>query len=265
MILGRSLKKLKVTPQKVYPGIDSDKRGGRLDVFVEEEADGTENTGVYDDEPDKNDKAGEIAALPRRTRFYHALIDVQSLESGAHYGELKNVTVIVITSYDPFGRDRMVYTVQNGCVEEPDIPFNDGMKTLFLYIGGKKDHPPDELKQLLRFIGDTRPENAVNGTLQELRKMVDTVKKDREVSIRYMKIFEQEQKIREEGWEQGSNDRLKSQVRKKLAKNKSVETIAVELEEDDLNVIRALAAEIAAEDSDDKVSIMNETVKKVCK
>ncbi len=46
-------------------------------------------------------------------------------------------------------------------------------------------------------------ENAVNDTLLELHKMVTVVKQDAEVSLEYMKIFEKERMLIEEGIEEG--------------------------------------------------------------
>ena len=69
-------------------------------------------------------------------RFYHAKIDAGSLASGEEYSGLRNVVVIFITTYDPFGLGRMVYTIKNGCVEVPEMPYDDGAQTIFLYTGG---------------------------------------------------------------------------------------------------------------------------------
>ena len=80
-IFGKDFGKLTVVPQKVYYGIDTDKHGARLDVYLEESP--PENTGdaatVYDMEPDKNNDHNEVRALPRRVRFYHAVIDGNSV------------------------------------------------------------------------------------------------------------------------------------------------------------------------------------------
>ena len=59
--------------------------------------------------------------------------------------------MIFITTYDPFDRDRMVYTIRNCCVEEPDLPYEDGAETLFLYTKGTKGDPPQELRELLQY------------------------------------------------------------------------------------------------------------------
>lgn len=102
----------------------------------------------------------EIKAIPKRTRFYHAKIDSANLASGEDYSCLRNVVVIFITTYDPFGLDRMVYTVKNRCVEEPDMPYEDGVKTLYLYTRGTKGSPTEELKSLLCYMEKSTEENA---------------------------------------------------------------------------------------------------------
>lgn len=94
----------------------------------------------------------EIKAIPKRTRFYHAKIYSVNLASGEDYSCLRNVVVIFITTYDPFGLDRMVYTVKNRCVEEPDMPYEDGTRTLYLYTRGTKGSYTEELKSLLCYM-----------------------------------------------------------------------------------------------------------------
>lgn len=69
-------------------------------------------------------------------RYYHGLIDTQLLDSGIEYDKLPNVVIIIILPYDPFGKNRMVYTIQNQCVEDAAVPYNDGAKKIFLYTKG---------------------------------------------------------------------------------------------------------------------------------
>ena len=123
--------------------------------------------------------------------------------SGEDYRNLKEVVVILITPYDPFGLNRMVYTVQNRCVEEPDMPYDDGAKTIYLYTRGKEGNPPEELQQFLTYMEHTTWENAVNSTLQEIQRMVDTAKTDKGVSLEYMKSFERDRRLQEQAWAEG--------------------------------------------------------------
>ena len=101
--------------------------------------------------------------------------------------------------YDPFSMNRMVYTIRNHCVEEPETPYEDGAQTVFLYTRGEEGKPREELRQLLRYMEHTGPENAVNDTLREIQQMVDTVKTDEEVSLHYMKVYEREEMLIDRG------------------------------------------------------------------
>lgn len=202
VIFKREFGKMTVVPQKVNYGTDTDKHGARIDVYLEEEIPDGINA-AYDVEPDQNDDLESKAALPKRVRFYHAKIDAKSLKSGEKYNSLKNVVVIMITPFDPFDRDRMVYTIRRKCEEEPDMPYDDGSRTIYLYTKGTKGSPSKELRQFLHYMEDTRKENAVNETLRSIHRMVELVKQDEEVSLGYMKIFEREKMLVNQGIKQG--------------------------------------------------------------
>ena len=123
VIFQREFGELIIIPQKVYGGSDTDKHGARLDVYLEEKVDIGElmSVTVYDVEPNLNDDKADVNALPKRVRFYHSLIDSKSLQSGADYKKLKNVIVIMITPYDPFGYEQQIYTISNKIMELPDV------------------------------------------------------------------------------------------------------------------------------------------------
>lgn len=147
LLFNREFKNLRVSAQKVYAGMNTDLRGARLDVCIEGDCvsiEGDEIPSVYDVEPDQNNKAKDIAAFPRRSRFYHAIIDSRSLKSGEDFGKLKQVYVIFICNYDPFGYDRVLYTIKNRCLEEPEMNYDDGAETIVLYTRTR-----DEIERLI--------------------------------------------------------------------------------------------------------------------
>ena len=126
LLFDREFKNLKPSAQKVYAGMNTDLRGARLDVCIEGDyidIEGSEIPAVYDVEPDQNNKAKDVAAFPKRSRFYHAIIDSRSLKTGEDFGKLKQVYVIFICNYDPFGYDRVLYTIKNRCLEEPEMEY----------------------------------------------------------------------------------------------------------------------------------------------
>ena len=207
ILFGRDFKNLNIVTQKSYGGLDTGYHGARLDVYIEEgdevEVDSTNVSAIYDIEPDKNNKRKEIDAIPQRTRFYHAIIDRRCLKSGQSYDRLKKVFVIFICPYDPFGDNRMIYTIRNQCVENPELPYDDGARTIFLYTKGEKGRDNETLSQLLDYMENTTRENAVTEELEDIQEMVDAAKEDAEVTVAYMKGLERDQMFLEEGKRQG--------------------------------------------------------------
>ena len=222
-IFGKDFGKLTVVPQKIYYGVDTDKHGARLDVYLEESPpENTEDAAtVYDMEPDKNDDNNAVRALPRRVRFYHAMIDGNSLNYGENYKQLKNVFVILITSYDPLNGQRMIHTIRNMCQEMPSLPYEDGAQTIFLYTKGTEGDPPKELRELLYYMENTTEENAINDSLKRIHKMVMPVKHDKEVTLSFMKIFEREEMIRQQGRKEEQANTERERLRADFAEQRA--------------------------------------------
>ena len=44
--------------------------------------------------------------LPKRTRYYQSMIDIDHLASGAEYGDLPDSYIIFISMFDPLERSR---------------------------------------------------------------------------------------------------------------------------------------------------------------
>ena len=98
---------------------------------------------------------------------------------------------------------------------EPDVPYDDGAKTIFLYTRGTKGQVSEEVRQFLRYMEKSTSENAVNDTLRDFHHMVENVKKDREVSVKYMKQFERDNMMRAEGREEGIKEERKNTERER--------------------------------------------------
>ncbi len=142
------------------------------------------------------------------------------MKAGERYHALRNVVVIFITTYDPFSLDRMVYTVKNGCIEVPELPYEDGARTIFLYTQGTKGNPPESLRELLHYMEYSSKENAKTENLQKLHEMVTAVKRDGKVGLAYMKSFEIEERIREEGIAEGKAVGLAEGIEKGVIQGK---------------------------------------------
>ena len=236
ILLNKEFEKLVVVPQKTYNGADTTLHGARLDVYLEEtpESKEKESATIYDVEPDQNNKPASIQALPKRVRYYHAIIDTNSLSSGTDYTSLKNVVVIMILPFDPFGYGQMIYTVKNQISELPKAPYEDGAKTIFFYTKGESENISDSIRQLLQYFEDTRPENATNEELLKMQQMVDTIKENKEMNKQYMKIFEREKMLVDYGIDQGISQGISQGIiqntldiiQKHLDLGHSIETIS---------------------------------------
>ena len=95
-----------------------DSKSVRLDVYVKDE------TGrVYDIEMQCENEANN--GLAKRTRYYQGMIDMELLNKGDVYDNLKPSYIIFICTFDAFAKGRPMYTFRNRCVEEEGLELND--------------------------------------------------------------------------------------------------------------------------------------------
>lgn len=132
--------------------------------------------------------------LGKRSRYYHGQIDVELLLSGSDYIELPDTYVIFICDFDPFGKGKYRYTFQNQCLEDSDIAFEDGSRSIFLSTCGQnKDEVSVELVKFLEFVGADLENSMVNFEDEYITRLQNTIreiKRSREMEERFM-IFEE--------------------------------------------------------------------------
>ena len=201
---GRKVKEISVVQEKSLVGLDVYYHGIRMDLYVtEDESDSIVR--VYDIEPNKYG----IAELPRRSRFSQALTDAKLLNAGEAYEKLPEFISIWILTDDPFGKNQMLYIVKN-CVEGfSDIVYNDGVKKLFLYVGGELGGS-ESLKDLLHYFSKSDKMNVVDAGIEQLHTIVENVKNNRKVGERYMTLQEminyEKAEAREEALQEGREE-----------------------------------------------------------
>lgn len=210
---GLDVENIVVETEKQISGMDLNKRGVRLDVYLTEEDmnAGKDILRLFDIEPNNYYEPD----LPRRSRFYQSLIDSQLLPTDTPFRKLPDIFMIWILPYDPFGDDRMIYTVKNMVVENDQIVYNDGSTKLFLYTKGTKGGSK-ELKDLLTYLEYTTVANAVDSDLKEIQKIVDNVKADSRERERFMTlqemIYYEKRDSREAGYQAGLIEGIKGVI-----------------------------------------------------
>lgn len=237
-IIERKINRLEIEPQKMMQGMDTDRHGIQMDAYItidrEEKVEVKvkfEKT-IYDLEPGLY----ECESDEKRARFYHAVIDTHTFRKGEGYDRLSEVVVIMIMTYDPFGLGRMRYTVRRRCIEEPDMDYDDGDTTIFLYTRGKKGIPSRELEDMLHFLEDSSNKNATNDGLENIHKMMEDIKRNQRIGVKYMHTWDREYHIRNEGRKEGIAQGRVQLIKEALLKGRTVEELAqvLEIPEDEI-------------------------------
>ena len=216
-----------------------DNRQIRLDVYAWDDDDN-----VYDTEAQKEDTKN----LPKRSRFYQALLDCNLLEPGSvDFNALNRVFIILIMPFDPFGKGFYKYTFRMKCEEDPDFDLQDDATRIFLNCHGKNpEMVSPELIELLRYMEKSTNEVAGSCTslkIKLLHQKVCQIRSNKKVEAKFMRAWEEREIERQKAFSEGQNEHLKSQVKKKLEKNYSKEEIADMLEED-VSTIEAVMSEL---------------------
>ena len=151
-------------------------KGVRFDVYLRDNEDRIINVEM---QPVNRDN------LMKRTRAYHSLIDLDTMdrESVKNYSDMPEVIVIFICGFDLFKLGRHIYTFRNYCVQERDLMLNDGTETIFLNTKGKADDISPELKSFLDLVnGKSSNDDFVN----ELERRLEYAKHNRKWRQMYM-------------------------------------------------------------------------------
>ena len=192
---GLRLKSLKwKSGQKVIHNLPG-KRGVRLD-FIAESEDGR----IFDVEM-QNRNEGNI---PKRTRFYQALIDAPILKSGERgFDKMNPLYIIIICNYDPYGKKKYCYTFDNQCKEVPGLRLGDEVTKLLLSTKGENEEEvPKELVDFLHYVTESN-ENGLpdecDERLKRLHESIREIKANADMEVEYMKMEERERIIRDEG------------------------------------------------------------------
>ena len=171
--------------------VDMDARSVRLDVYVKDEKEV-----VYDIEMQVSNTGG----LPERSRYYQSMLDLQLIDKGKLYDELKKSYVVFICLFDLYGKGRHIYTFENICKEDGSISMGDKAVKIFLNAKGTLDDVSDELKAFLDYVAGKKPKDAY---VERLEEAVREAKKNREWRHEYMTLLMRDQLNKKEGRKQG--------------------------------------------------------------
>ncbi len=195
LILQKKIRNIKYLNDQEDIKILYDKKGITLDVYIEDD----ENT-VYNLEM----QTTLSKDLPKRSRYYQAMIDLNSLEKGEQYQMLKSSYVIFICLDDPFEDNLPVYTFEHVCRENPETTLNDDETRIFLNASGVTENTPSELKDFLNYLQGSI--NRDNIFIRDLDEAVTSAREHKEWKVDYMTLELKLQDREQEGYDRGKSE-----------------------------------------------------------
>ncbi|MDE6621528.1 MAG: Rpn family recombination-promoting nuclease/putative transposase [Lachnospiraceae bacterium] len=198
LILDVKIKEVALSDKEKVLDITPDGKSVRLDIYVEDDA-GT----VYNIEMQVAVKQN----LPKRSRYYQGMIDLNSIEKGAKYNALRKSYVIFICMFDPFDKNLPIYTFTNKCSEMPELELGDGTAKVFINPYGDSKDLSGEMKAFFKYL---REAVAQSKFTERLCAEVIKVRENKEWRLEYMAwisaLEESKEEAREEGREEGRRE-----------------------------------------------------------
>ena len=191
IILDQKIRKVKLVQAQKSIKHSYDGKGVRLDVYVD---DGKQT--VYDIEMQATDNRN----LPKRSRYYQGMIDLNLIKKGEDYKTLRKSYIIFVCTFDPFGKNLYRYEFENRCVDAPEIRLEDESTKIFLNPYGKGQNISRELKNFLDYLVTRNCNSAFTKSLDD---EVWAVIENEEWRLEYMTLRMRDRENLERGLEQG--------------------------------------------------------------
>ena len=113
------------------------------------------------------------------------MIDLNVLDRGGKYKDLKKSVVIFICTFDYFEKGRYIYTFKNQCQEDETVYLNDETTSIVLNVNGTIGEINEELKDALQYMAGRKPAGDYAESLDDAVKKVKANEKWR---IDYMSL-----------------------------------------------------------------------------
>ncbi len=193
--------------------IDYGKKGIRMDVY----AYGVDK--AFNIELQTSD-TGE---LPERARYYQGVLDVDQLNKGVEYSELRTSYVIFICIPDIFKKGLGKYSFENICKENSEVVLNDRAYKYFFIAKNYDKILNEDQKDFLRLVLSNE---CSSGFSNKISKMVEAAKHNTQWRKQFMEFERQLAYSFREGKAEGKAEAKEEVVVEMLKKDISPELIA---------------------------------------
>lgn len=202
LLLNKPIKEVKLSEAQKSLKETYTSKGIRLDVYVKD----ADNT-VYDVEM----QTTLAKDLSKRMRYYQDIIDLNLIESGSKYADLRESYIIFICLQDPFFKNLPVYTFRNVCKEAPGLLLNDATTKVVINVSGKKDGLSDKMKALFYFLEN---QIATDDFTPKIANKVEEAKSSSTLEVDYMSISSMIMEQRWEGEQIGMQKGIQETIKK---------------------------------------------------
>lgn len=175
-------------------------------------------------------QASDSKELPERSRYYQGCIDVDTLQSGQKYKELKDSYVIFICISDLFEKGLPCYRFENLCLENNSIKLNDRSYKYFFIASNYDKILNEKQKAFMELVIGRKPKDKF---CERLARLTEEAKKNTQWRKQYMEWERQRtydyESGKEAGIAEGVQQKAKEDARNFYANGASIELIAKSL------------------------------------
>jgi len=188
-LLGFDIDRIEYPEEQKSIDIAMDAKSVRLDVYVKDGKDTVYNIEM---------QTSQQSYLPKRSRYYQGMIDLNLIEKGELYDKLNTSYVIFICTFDPFGKSRHVYHFENRCIDDPEMALGDETHKCFFNTRGTDVIDP-KLDQVLTFLETALPGDDDNPLIEAMTTELKRIKSNSEWRTEFMNLYLRDKEKYQEG------------------------------------------------------------------
>ena len=129
------------------------------------------------------------------------MIDLNAIEKGEIYRDLKESIVIFICKFDPFGKGLSKYTFENICNENKELYLKDGTSKVFFNTKDYYKESKEDAKSFLEYI--EKEITSENNFVKKIEQKIRNIKDNKEWRAEFMTLLMREQEIAKDNFEKG--------------------------------------------------------------
>lgn len=191
---------------------DFDSKSIRLDVYAKD------NKQAFNIEM----QAADTKELPERARYYQGIIDVDSLNAGQPYKELKDSYVIFICIPDIFGKGLACYTFENLCREDNSVQLKDRALKYFFIAKNCNKVLNERQKAFLELVTGKKARD-------QFTRRIEHLAEEAKHNTQWRKLFMNWERQRTYDIERGKEEKAIEDAKSFYANGASIELIAKSL------------------------------------